>query len=303
MADPFLALGLTGSAVLRLLDDPELRADWDDLPLAFSILGIDLLDGRSGPTEVIVDGSAAAAVLLARTVAARILVPAPPRRDHPYNLARRIASLGHLSAGRSGVVFGSLDHASPSEDPWAGAADVSVDTTPAGRAVAAARAVRALERSWPLESVVGDRESGIFVRSDEIHHVDVEGIYLIAGPLTVPEPPHGPSVIAWYAAGAHDAPETAVETDGAVDLVIGGAGPVSVVDPGEAIPGDAAGVVLRSEADSDLAEVLATARRWLTDRARPTDRSQPLRTALSLPTPARYSGRPAFAVPQPHPWL
>ncbi len=299
MAEPYLALGLTGTAVLRLLDDPQLRAEWDDLPLAFSILGIDRLDGRSGPTEVIVDGSAAAAVLLARTVAARVLVPAPPRRDHPYNLARRVASLGHLSTGRSGVVFGPEDHAGASGDPWSvSTGGVAADTSPAGRAVAAARAVRALERSWPLDSVVGDRESGIFVRSDEIEHVDVEGVFRIAGPLTVPEPPHGPSVIGWYAAGEHDP-----EADDAVDLVIGGNGPVPVVEPGEPLPGDATGVVLASRADTDLTELLSTARRWLADGARATERSQPLRAALSLPAPPRDRGRPAFAVPQPHPWL
>ncbi|GAA4396369.1 LLM class oxidoreductase [Tsukamurella soli] len=289
MTTPYLALGLSGPHLLELAGDAGLLARWDGLPLAFTVLGIDRIEAGP-PATATLDGSAAGAALAGRTDSGRFLVAATPQRDHPYNLARRVASLGHLSRGRSGVVFGvrdayaaraSLGPAGDGEGAWAGArlgdpAPLNADT-----AAAAARAVRALERSWPHDSIVADRAAGILVRSHEITHVDLEGAYRIAGPLNAPEPAAGPSVIAWYAA----------ESGGTVadgqpfDIVLG--------------PGD----LLRAGPDRPLADVLAAAERLLTGRYAPAPRG-PLRAALGLGVPTRWpGGRPAFPAPQPNPAL
>ena len=146
----------TGSAALL--------TRWDALPVAFTVLGIDRVDG-SAPAPVTLDSSAAGAVVAARTTGARFLVAATPQRDHPYNLARRVASLGHLSRGRSGVLLGVRDaYAAPGPEgagAWGGARlGPGAPLTPA-TALDAARAVRALEQSWPYDSIVGDRDTGI----------------------------------------------------------------------------------------------------------------------------------------------
>ncbi|MFW0785683.1 N5,N10-methylene tetrahydromethanopterin reductase [Gordonia sp. CPCC 206044] len=304
MAAPFLALGLTGRAVLQLLDDSTLVAEWDALPLAFTILGVDRFDGRVGRAQPTIDSSAAAAVLAARTTSARTLVAAAPRRDHPYNLARRVASLGHLSAGRTGAVFGLPDSDVAIIDPWVASGTVADRSAAAHHVASAARAVRALERSWPLESVVGERDSGIFVRSGQIDHVDIDETYRIAGPLTVPEPPHGPSVLAWYGDPAADGvPDVADD----VDLVIGSAGqPIVAIGLGDEVPTDATGTVLSAAVDGgdvDVADLLHAARQLLADGVTATDSTLPLRDALTLAIAPRVPRRAAFPVPQPHPWL
>ncbi|GAC70483.1 LLM class flavin-dependent oxidoreductase [Gordonia soli] len=310
MSDPYLALALSGPQVLQLLDDSVLIEEWDALPLAFTVLGIDQVDGRPS-TAVTTETSVVGAVLAGRTSAARFLVAAGPRRDHPYNLARRVASLGHLAAGRSGVVFGtpteSVTSGHSTADPWT---DVTADDSVTGRSdraaprrlAAAIAAVRALEQSWPLESVVGDLESGIFVRSDEIDHVDLEGQYRIAGPLTVPEPPGGPSVLAWV---GDPAAVGAPEIDELVDITLGGPNGVPVVGIGDDLPtGAVDGIVLGSGDDADVAAVLDTARHLLADGFRPTGPAGTLRSVVGGPAPVRGARRrPAFPVPQPHPWL
>ncbi|OUC79364.1 N5,N10-methylene tetrahydromethanopterin reductase [Gordonia lacunae] len=299
MAAPSVGLGLSGNHIVQLLGDEKLVTAWDQLPLAFSVIGIDQLDDRAGEAaHVAFDGSAAAATLMARTTSARVLIAAPPRRDHPYNLARRTASLGHLSAGRTGVVFGLPRHSLGEIDPWVRGRDDAEITR--HHCVAAARAVRDLEQSWPLDSVIGDRETGIFVRSDRIQHVDIEGVYPIAGPLTIPEPPFGPSALAWWV--GRDGPAPTADVIDAVDVVLGaGTTPSLGVDEIPAHGVDR--VVLDAGPDTDVADVLSVARRLLTDTAAHTDRALSLRTVLGTSVPSRRRSRPAFPVPQPHPWL
>lgn len=301
MPEPYLALGLTGPHLLELTTDPTLLEKWDALPLAFTVLGIDRIDG-SEPRAETLDASAVAAVLARRTGHARFLVAASPQRDHPYNLARRVASLGHLSRGRSGVLFGVVDGYAPpgptGQEAWGGAGlGVGAPLTTATAHVAA-RAVRDLEQSWPYASIVGDRETGILVRSDEIVHVDLDDTYAIAGPLNVPEPPTGASVVAWYDDGA------SVPTTGStvVDLTIRATGGVAVAPRHDDAPspGGDEGFLLRAAADESLDALLARARGLLADRYRAVAVGGSLRQALGLAVPERPEGaRPAFPAPQP----
>ncbi|MFF0145192.1 luciferase-like monooxygenase [Amycolatopsis sulphurea] len=280
MTAPYLALGLAGAHLVELTGSPELLRRWDELPAAFTVLGIDRVDGSEPGTHTL-DSSAVAAVLAGRTDRGRFLVVASPQRDHPYNLARRVASLGHLSHGRSGLLVGVRDgYAAPAEATVARAQD-------------AARAVRALEQSWPYGSIVGDRGTGILVRSNEIVHVDLGGEFPIAGPLNAPEPPTGASVLAWYGLGAV----------GPVDLVIGNES-VVVTPLGERPPSDVTGVVLRAAPAQSVGKLLTAAESVLSQGFRPVAAGGSLRSALGLPAPAaRPAGRAAFAVPQPHPSL
>jgi hypothetical protein len=299
----YLALGLSGPHLIELAGEPGLLARWDALPAAFTVLGIDRIDG-SGPAPLTLDSSAVGASLAARTTRARFLIVASPQRDHPYNLARRVASLGHLSRGRSGVLFGVADaYAAPGPDDagaWGGAGLGGGAPLTAATALDAARAVRALEQSWPYDSIIGDRETGILVRSDRIAHIDHDGVYSIAGPLNAPEPATGASLIAWYATGPHD-----VAADSSpVDLIVGAGGAVRVVPLGQRAPEDADGVLLRPAVDQSLTEVLTAVEDLLADGFTAVPPGVPLRASLGLTTPARPAGlRSAFPVPAPNPSL
>jgi hypothetical protein len=268
------------------------------------VLGIDRVDG-SPPAPVTLSGSAVGATLAGATKFGRFLIAAAPQRDHPYNLARRIASLAHLSGGRSGLLIGIRDAYAP-EGPqdapaWGGAGLGGGAPLNARTAYDTARAVRALEQSWPHDSIIGDRETGILVESNRIVHVDIENSFSIAGPLNVPEPATGASVIAWYAATADEVPPH--DDNSPIDIVIGGAGAVPVVNLGGDPPTDSVqGVVLRAGPENSLAELLHTAESWLGSRFAPIVSGGPLRAALdlSLPAPLPPTARPAFPQPRPH---
>ncbi|MFT4087946.1 MAG: LLM class flavin-dependent oxidoreductase [Gordonia sp. (in: high G+C Gram-positive bacteria)] len=138
---PYLALGLTGDQVIELFADPALQRRWDDLPVAFSILGIERLDPTVRSTATL-EATTAAVALLAATERTRVLAPVGFSRDHPYNLARRSASAGHLSRGRFGLIFGGVStHSAPGE-PW-----LTDEVEPAKALADGVDAVRELEQS------------------------------------------------------------------------------------------------------------------------------------------------------------
>ncbi|MFT4182727.1 MAG: LLM class flavin-dependent oxidoreductase [Rhizobium sp.] len=304
MATPYLALGLAGPHLVELTASRALLSRWDTLPVAFSVLGIDRVDG-SAPAPVTLTSSAVGATLASATTSGRFLIAASPQRDHPYNIARRVASLAHLSRGRSGLLIGVRDAYAPEgpkEAPaWGGAGLGGGAPLNAQTAYDAARAVRALEQSWPHDSIIGNRETGILVEANRIVHVDIDNSFSIAGPLNAPEPATGASVIAWYAGAASDIPP--VSGNDPIELVLGAQGSVPVVALGEKPPaGAVAGVVLRAGLGQSVGELLDAAERWLADGFAPIAPGGSLRTALSLPAPAPLppTARAAFPVPQPH---
>jgi len=234
MTVPYLALGLAGPHLVELTASRELLSRWDTLPVAFSVLGIDRVDG-SAPASATLTSSAVGATLAGHTKFGRFLITATPQRDHPYNIARRVVSLAHLSGGRSGVLIGVRDAYAPDgpkEAPaWGGAGLGGGAPLNAQTAYDAARAVRALEQSWPHDSIIGNRETGILVESNRIVHVDIDNSFSIAGPLNAPEPATGPSVIGWYAATAADTPPSGANDP--IELVLGAAGAMPVVALGK----------------------------------------------------------------------
>lgn len=305
MSKPYLALALDGPQLVELSGSRALLSRWDALPLAFSVLGIDRIDG-SAPAAVTLASSAVGATLAGATRHGRFLITATPQRDHPYNLARRVASLAHLSRGRSGLLIGVRDAYAPPGPPdapaWGGAGLGGGAPLDARSAADAAQAVRALEQSWPHDSLIGDRERGILVQSDRIVHADIDNRYAIAGPLNVPAPASGASVIAWLAATANDGPPP--DADSPIDLVLGAAGSAPVLKPDQPPPSGAiTGAVLRADRGVSLAALLDAAERWLGQGFGPRAPGLSLRAALGLPAPAPLpaTARPAFPIPLPHP--
>jgi hypothetical protein len=277
MTRPYLALALAGPHLVELTGSRELLARWDALPVAFTVLGIDRIDG-SEPAAVTLASSAAGATLAGATENGRFLIAAAPQRDHPYNLARRVASLAHLSGGRSGLLVGIRDAYAP-EGPkdapaWGGAGLGGGAQLNAKTAYDTAVAVRALEQSWPHDTIIGDLESGILVQSDRIVHVDIANSFSIAGPLNAP-----------------------------VELVLGGAGAMPVVSLEERPPTQGVtGVVLKAGNEQSVRALLDAAERLLADGFEPTPLGGSLRDAIKLvpPQPLPSTVRAAFPAPKPH---
>jgi FMN-dependent oxidoreductase (nitrilotriacetate monooxygenase family) len=110
--------------------------------------------------------------------------------NDPYNLARRLASVDHVSRGRSG--WNIVTSAGADE-----AANFGLDDRP-GHAARYARAeeflsvVKALWDSWETEAVVADKATGRYADPGRIHQIGHRGRHFaVAGPLNVERPPQG----------------------------------------------------------------------------------------------------------------
>lgn len=273
-AAAWLAPGGPGPARLgRALDDS--RAD-------AVLIGAERV---AGPAEQAVltapglDPSVVATLLAHHTRRVGLVVTAAPQRDHPFNLARRVASLDHVSDGRAGWLVGDRDLRAPGGPPvWT---DHAPGTATTADAVAV---VRELWRSWPADAVVADHRRGVFTESHRIAHVDHHGAFDVTGPLPLPEGPQGePVVLWWWTGGADTGPADAV----ADALLVPGpgavlaAGPrfVQVSGPGACPPAGVDGVVVRLD---DLPSA-GLADRLRDPRDAPAAPSATLRRRLGLP--------------------
>ncbi|MCB8914047.1 LLM class flavin-dependent oxidoreductase [Rhodococcus rhodochrous] len=328
---PIVAVGLTGEEALRILDDAAVSERWAATGATFGVIGIDRIArnpqseaGRTIPRPTDIDPSLAATAL-AGAGGPPLVVTGAAHHDLPYNLARRVLSLDHLTHGRTGLLFGARDPRGHGETAWHGGAELGAVT-----AADAALAIARLWQSWPLDSIVADKESGILVQSDRIRRVDHHGVVDIAGPLSAPASVQGAPVLAWYA----DDDDLLAEIPAVADLVVVGgvvdpAGAVSrirtklglsnsvvlieipVEDDAEgadtavtaALDAGADGVLLRSaqSALDDSAHLLDRARAvsGASVEAAPTDTNSTLRVLLGLgaPAPLLESAAPAFTAP------
>jgi alkanesulfonate monooxygenase SsuD/methylene tetrahydromethanopterin reductase-like flavin-dependent oxidoreductase (luciferase family) len=114
--------------------------------------------------------------------------------NDPYGLARRFATLDHVSRGRA--AWNAVTTANA-----AAAANFGLDAHP-DPAARYARADEFIEvalklwDSWEDDAVVGDKERGVFVDPDKIHAINHAGAHFrVAGPLEVPRSPQGRPVI------------------------------------------------------------------------------------------------------------
>lgn len=273
---PYLALGITGDQVIDLLADDALRARWDRLPLGFTVPGVERLD-PAATSSYSLEATVTATFLAAGSDRARLLAPVGFGRDHPYNVARRSASAGHLAGGRIGLVFTERHSPLPAGEPW-----LRPGEDPPHRFCDGLGAVRDLEQSWPYDAVLADRAAGVFVDSRRIDRVDADGAYRIAGPLTVPEPATGAGVLAWYSPRGGPTPVPA-------DLSIGPDGQVVVLDREERTlswTGAPDGLLLNSRPGETLPALLDAAEHLLGAGLRPTPPG-PLRPALGVPLAGR----------------
>lgn len=118
--------------------------------------------------------------------------------EEPYNVARRFASLDHLSRGR--VAWNVVT----SSDPYAwnnfghGDGPLAQPDRSARyrRAAEFVDVVRALWDSWDDDAVLADKRTGAFSRAGSINTIDHRGeFFTVDGPLTLPRSPQGHPVL------------------------------------------------------------------------------------------------------------
>ena len=108
----------------------------------------------------------------------------------PYDLARRLATIDHLSGGRAGWNIVTTRYAGA-----AGNFGLAAHPDPADRYARAEEFVEVVTRlwdSWDADTVLSDQEKGVWADTDLIRPVDFHGRFFdVSGALTLPRSPQG----------------------------------------------------------------------------------------------------------------
>lgn len=108
--------------------------------------------------------------------------------NDPFNLARRLATLDHLSGGRVG--WNIVTSCGDDEARNYSHTELLDAETRYRRASEFVSVCKKLWDSWPMEAVLADKESGQFLDPDLIKRADHEGeFFSVAGPLNTPQSP------------------------------------------------------------------------------------------------------------------
>ncbi len=127
----------------------------------------------------------------------------------PYNLARKFASLDHLSHGRAG--WNLVTSSQAAEPANFGKDGVRTHAERYARAREFARVVQGLWDSWDDDAFVRDVESGLYFEPERMHRLDHSGEHFrVRGPLNVPRSPQGYPVMV-QAGGSDEGRELAAE--------------------------------------------------------------------------------------------
>ena len=144
-------------------------------------------------------------VLLASIAAATthigVIGTASTSYNEPYNIARRFATLDHVSAGRAGWNIVTTADAGSAQN-------FGLDAVPDhgrryARASEFADVVKALWDSWADDAFVGDKASGVFADVSRIQPIAHRGeFFQVQGPLNLPRTPQGRPVLIQAGASA-----------------------------------------------------------------------------------------------------
>ena len=134
--------------------------------------------------------------------------------DEPYHIARRFASLDHISGGRAG--WNIVTTSNPDASKNFGKEDHLEHSERYRRAREFYDVVTGLWDSWAEDAFVRDQESGFFMDPDKMHRLNHEGdFFKVAGPLNIARPIQGWPVIV-QAGGSDAGRQLAAETAEAV---------------------------------------------------------------------------------------
>lgn len=119
--------------------------------------------------------------------------------NEPFHVARKLASLDHLSGGRAG--WNVVTSWSDVEAANFSAAKLSDKKARYDRAAEFIDVVEALWESWDSDAFLYDKASGVFFDPEKLHVLNHKGTYFnVKGPLNIARPPQGRPAI--FQAGA-----------------------------------------------------------------------------------------------------
>ncbi|GHA26256.1 monooxygenase [Devosia pacifica] len=133
--------------------------------------------------------------LAAQTTRIGLIGTASTSFDHPFHLARRFASLDHLSNGRAG--WNIVTSSNPLEAHNFGLDAMPEHSARYARAEDVLDAALKLWRSWEAGARIGDKATGRYLDPKKVHRVEHKGEFVsTAGPLNVARPPQGRPILA-----------------------------------------------------------------------------------------------------------
>jgi FMN-dependent oxidoreductase (nitrilotriacetate monooxygenase family) len=119
-----------------------------------------------------------------------LIATASTTYNFPYQVARKFASLDHLSGGRAG--WNIVTSSSTNREHLNFGGEPIEHETRYERAAEFVEVCRGLWDSWEDDAFVRDRVSGIFSDMKKLHPLNHRGRYFtVAGPLNAPRPPQG----------------------------------------------------------------------------------------------------------------
>ncbi|MEC7490206.1 MAG: LLM class flavin-dependent oxidoreductase [Pseudomonadota bacterium] len=134
--------------------------------------------------------------------------------DEPYHIARRFASLDHISAGRAG--WNIVTTSNPDASKNFGKEEHLEHAERYTRAREFYDVVTGLWDSWAEDAFVRDQDAGVFMNPERMHVLDHRGKYFnVRGPLNIARPVQGWPVIV-QAGGSEAGRQLAAETAEAV---------------------------------------------------------------------------------------
>ena len=114
--------------------------------------------------------------------------------NEPYAVARRFASLDHISGGRAG--WNVVTSTSSIEARNFGFEKIMDHDRRYERAEEFVDVVRGLWDSWEDDAIIRDAAAGRYFSPEKVHQLDHEGeFFRVAGPLNIGRPPQGHPVI------------------------------------------------------------------------------------------------------------
>ncbi|MCR1786090.1 LLM class flavin-dependent oxidoreductase [Nocardioides carbamazepini] len=157
--------------------------------------------GAARPTGAL-DTATVLAVMGAVTERVGLVGTASTTYNEPYEVARRFATLDHMTGGRAAWNMVTTAHAGTAAQFGAG------PLPDAARRYARAEefmdVVVALWESWEDDALVGDKETGVFADAAKVHEIDHVGpLFGVKGPLPFPRTPQGRPVV--FQAGSSEA--------------------------------------------------------------------------------------------------
>jgi len=114
--------------------------------------------------------------------------------NEPFNLARRVASVDHISGGRA--AWNLVTNAGDAAAQNFGLSGAPLHVDRYDRADEFAEVVLKLWDSWEDDAIIGDHVNGVFADPKKVHEINHVGKHFsVKGPLNVPRSPQGRPVL------------------------------------------------------------------------------------------------------------